>query len=288
MLSSEIELDPANSCSAVITESRRITPESAVEVRHIVLRIDDPAFRYLEGQVIGVLIPGPHEFGNAYHHRFYSIANARGAMEGDAAIVELLVRRCFYLDEVSGERYPGIASNRLCDALPGDRLQITGPYRSPFTIPADRTCNLVMLGAGTGVAPFRSLIKRIYDQLGGWEGRVRLYYGAKTGMDLLYQNEMDSDLANYYDQASFKAFQAVCKNRFSPTGEALERSLEANAEEVWELIRDPNTYVYVAGLEHVRESLDKVMSRVAGSAEQWQEVKRRLADDSRWSELIYG
>ena len=39
--------------------------------------------------------------------------------------------------------------------------------------------------------------------------QVRLYYGARNGMDLLYGNDADGDLSNYYDEASFKAFGAI-------------------------------------------------------------------------------
>ena len=48
------------------------------------------------------------------------------------------MRRCFYIDDISGEKYPGIASNFLCDAEAGGRITITGPYRSPFKIPEQR------------------------------------------------------------------------------------------------------------------------------------------------------
>ena len=114
MADTELEAAIDNNCKAVITDSKRITPESTDEVRQIVLRIDDPSFRYIEGQSIGILIPGPHEFGNKYHHRRYSIANARKATNDEGLEIELLVRRCFYIDEVSGEQYPGVASNFLC------------------------------------------------------------------------------------------------------------------------------------------------------------------------------
>ena len=45
------------------------------------------------------------------------------------------MRRCFYIDEVSGERYPGVASNYLCDLRPDDTLTITGPYGQAFEAP---------------------------------------------------------------------------------------------------------------------------------------------------------
>jgi hypothetical protein len=90
-----------------------------------VLRV--PAgFSYVEGQSIGVLTPGPHPFGNAQHLRLYSIADPRSAGEGGE--IAICVRRCFYIDEVSGERYKGISSNHptTC-AMPAPAR----PSRSP-------------------------------------------------------------------------------------------------------------------------------------------------------------
>lgn len=280
--------DTAPSCRARLQHSRRITPLNTDEVRHLVLSIQDPAFRYLEGQTIGVLVPGPHAFGNTYHHRRYSIANSRpGASESEATEIELLVRRCFYVDEVSGERYPGIASNYLCDAAPGTSLLITGPYRSPFRIPTDNTSNLLMIGTGTGIAPFRSFIQRIYNQVGNWRGQVRLFYGARTGLDLYYMNEYDNDLANYYDETTFKAFQAIYPRPLKGADQALERSLGEHAAEAWALLGEPNTHVYLAGIGKVAEALDKIMSEQAGSSEAWQSLKERLTEEGRWAELLY-
>ena len=99
----------SETCEATVIATRRITPDDTDEVRQLVLHVDEPAFYYPEGQNIGVLVPGPHPFGNPYHHRFYTIANARPSAGRDGVDLELLVRRCFYIDEVSGEQYPGIA-----------------------------------------------------------------------------------------------------------------------------------------------------------------------------------
>jgi ferredoxin--NADP+ reductase len=254
-------------------------------VRQIILRIDEPAFYFLEGQNIGVLVPGPHEFGNKTHHRYYTIANARALDHG--VELELLVRRCFYIDEVSGEQYPGVASNHLCDAREGDRITLTGPYRSPFRIPADPTSNLLMLGTGTGVAPFRAFLRRIYEEQKGWKGKVRLYYGARTGTEMLYMNDLNSDLANYYDEKTFKAIQALRPNILGDEADALGGGVEANAAEVWKLVQDEKTCVYLAGMKKIADALDQAMAKAAGSAEAWQAVKQRLVQDRRWSELTY-
>ncbi len=57
---SELASDIGPNYEAVVKESKRITPDNAAEVRHLVLQVQDPAFQYIEGQSIGVVVPGPH------------------------------------------------------------------------------------------------------------------------------------------------------------------------------------------------------------------------------------
>ena len=279
------ELGPVS--EAVITESVRITPPDRDEVRRIRLRIDDPAFRYSVGQSIGVVVPGPHPMGNRFHMRRYSIAGGQLDRANDEVELELLVRRCFYIDEISGERYPGIASHYLCDAETGQRITITGPYRSPFRIPADDRSNLLMIGTGTGVAPFRSFVQEIYREKGAWRGQVRLYYGARNGMDLLYGNDAEGDLSNYYDEASFKAFGALISRPLASDADTLKAAMKDHAAEAWELMQDPATHVYLAGLGKVANTFDRIMEQEAGGAGSWAETKDNLRAQGRWSELIY-
>ncbi|MBW9274565.1 MAG: hypothetical protein K1563_12830, partial [Candidatus Thiodiazotropha sp. (ex. Lucinisca nassula)] len=75
MSDSADEIHLESSCVATLKSTTRITPETTDEVRQLVLKIDEPSFRYTAGQSIGVLVPGPHQFGNEFHHRRYSIAN---------------------------------------------------------------------------------------------------------------------------------------------------------------------------------------------------------------------
>ena len=130
------DYDLNNPYLTTLVSSERITPPTwEAEVRHLVLRLPGAPFHYVEGQSIGVLAPGPHEFGNAHHLRLYSIASPRGGDDGRGDTISICVRRCFSIDDISGERYPGRASNFLCDANAGDPIQITGPYGVPFEAP---------------------------------------------------------------------------------------------------------------------------------------------------------
>jgi ferredoxin--NADP+ reductase len=271
---------------AVVIDSVRVSRADVDEVRRLRLRIADPAFRVAGGQNVGVIVPGPHPFGNPYHLRRYSVAGIGLDADGDLEI-ELLVRRCFAIDEISGESYPGIASNYLCDAAPGKAIQLVGPYLGPFRMPRNETANLLMIGTGTGVAPFRSLLQTIYRRCGGWSGQVRLYYGARTGMDVLYANDERDDLAQYYDRETFKAFRALTNRPLADEADTLAGVAGPHAAAIWDFIRLPDTYVYLAGLGRVAERFDAVMRDAAGSVERWETTRERLEQSGRWAELIY-
>ncbi|MCB1121413.1 MAG: oxidoreductase [Verrucomicrobiae bacterium] len=281
------EYDISHPYKATVVKSERITDPSTDEVRHITLNIADATFHYLEGQSIGVLVPGPHPFGNENHFRLYSIASTRSGEDRNMTQISLCVRRCFFIDDVSGESYPGIASNFLCDRQPGDKVQLTGPYGRHFLPPRDSTCNMIMIGVGTGIAPFRAFIKHIYEEWKEWKGKVRLFYGARTGMDMLYMNDHRNDISLYYDEATFKAFEAMSPRPHFNEPVNVDHIIRAQAEEVWQLILDPKTYVYVSGLADLEEILDMVFADLAGSDENWQFIKKDMVADGRWSTLFY-
>lgn len=106
-------------------------------------------------------------------------------------------------------------------------------------------------------------------------------------MDLLYMNDRNNDLSLYYDQETFKAIEAFSPRPHVDEPEDIDRSLAENKEEVWEMVRDPKTYVYVSGLSRLEETLDTVLSGMAGSEEKWEEMKKQMAAQGRWSTLFY-
>ena len=155
--------------SATVLRSEEITEEgSDVEVRELVLAVDKSAFDFEIGQSVGVLVEGAGDFGRSVHHRLYTVADTPTA--GGNPEITLVVRRCNYIDDYSGEEYVGVNSNYLCDRRPGDKITITGPFGMPFDVPADKNANLLLIGLGTGIAPFRALVKHIYIDVGDGKG----------------------------------------------------------------------------------------------------------------------
>ena len=116
-----------------------------------------------------MLVEGSGDFGKSVHHRLYTVADTPKT-EGSPEIT-IVVRRCNYIDDYSGEEFIGVNSNYLCDRRPGDKVTITGPFGMPFQVPADKNANLLLIGLGTGIAPFRALVKHIYSDVGDWKGK---------------------------------------------------------------------------------------------------------------------
>ncbi len=271
--------------TATLVASHRITPaESPEEVRHMQFTTSDAGFDGRLGQCLRVRAPG--QFGQRWHERLYSIAeiDRSNPQRTDFA---LLVRRCQAIDKFSGERYDGVASNYLCNLSVGGQIEFTGPEGHPFPIPDDHGAGLLMIGMGTGIAPFRGLVRRIYDELGGWQGPVRLYYGARSGLEMLYMNEENADLALYYDQPTFEAFRAVSPRPHFGVPPALDRTLLDHAAEVWAMLQDERTHLFIAGPQALLAQVDSALDQVAGSAEQWAALRARIKSAGRWNEVLY-
>ena len=113
--------------AATVRSSEAITEDkSEVEVRELVLEIADHEFDFEIGQSVGVLVEGNGDFGRSVHHRLYTVADIPTS-EGNPEIT-IVVRRCNYIDDYSGEEYVGVNSNYSL------RQETGGPghdYRSP-------------------------------------------------------------------------------------------------------------------------------------------------------------
>ena len=269
--------------TAKVVSSERLTPpESEAEVREIVLELSQDMDLQV-GRSIGVLAPGQSEFGQSEHLRLYSVASVP---EGKHRL-SIAVRRCSYIDTYSGERHPGVASNYLCDARPGDTINLTGPFGLPFEVPRDPDADLVMIATSTGIAPFRAFVRHLYEEHPEWTGRIWLFYGGRSGLDLAYLNDERDDFAQYYDKPTFEAFTALSARPHWSRRIDWDKAVGDRGAELWHMLQSPRTVVYVAGLESVSDELDVVFEGLAGSEEEWQRRKAELTAGGRWVELLY-
>lgn len=282
------DYDTRQRFQATVVASERITPEASdIEVRELTLEIQKPGFELELGQNVGVLAPGAKAFGKEHHFRLYSVADLPERGPGGLARIKIVVRRTSYVDKYSGEEYPGVASNYLCDLAPGDSITMSGPYGLAFEVPEEMDADLILIGTGTGIAPFRAFVKHLYKNVPEWKGTITLFYGARSGLELLYMNDERDDFAQYYDTETFQAFKALSPRPAWSAPIDWEGALARRGQELWKLLEQPNTYVYVAGLEKMRDELDEAFTEIAGSEDKWARRKAELVAGGRWVELLY-
>ncbi len=268
---------------ARLVGNEALTPPGArAEVRELTLELIEKGFTFSIGQSIAVLLAGPHDFGQSHHVRLYSIASTPD--EAGPGRITICVRRCHYVDPYSGERFRGIASNHLCDLAVGSELLLAGPVGLPFVIPHDPASPLLMVGLGTGIAPFRALLRHIFEERGGWQGKVRLFHGARVGLESVYRDL----IADYQLQASgFEAIEVLSSRPAWDDPVDLSGAIARHEAEVWEGLEDPATHVYVAGLAGVAAAFEAALARLAGGSEAFAALKAKLVADGRWMEILY-
>ena len=120
--------------------------------------------------------------------RLYSIASSSASV-GDE--VHLTVAALDY--QTDGERRFGSASRYLATHGEASTVRVYVEGNKRFRLPADRSRDIIMIGPGTGVAPFRSFVQQ--RTATSATGRNWLFFGARhMDRDFLYQTEWQSAL----------------------------------------------------------------------------------------------
>lgn len=123
--------------------------------------------------------------------RMYSIASSPLPTEGEE--VHLTVARVDYWHE--GAHRWGVASRHLADCDEGAGIDIFVEANERFRLPAESDRNIIMIGPGTGIAPFRAFVQE--RAATGARGRNWLFFGNRYfRSEFLYQIEWQAALAD--------------------------------------------------------------------------------------------
>ena len=181
----------------VVSTKRIVGPKATGETCHIIIDHDGD-FPYWEGQSWGVIPPGVREKdGKPHSVRLYSIASSRYGDDMTGKTGSLCVRRATYwCPELKADdpAKKGICSNFLCDTKPGDEVQMTGPAGKVMLMPEeDPTTDYIMVATGTGIAPYRGFIRRLFFEktpaAEAYKGEAWLFLGVANSDALLYDDE---------------------------------------------------------------------------------------------------
>jgi len=214
--------------------------------------------------------------------RLYSIASAQDAVGDEVHVTVAVVDY-----ENDGQRRLGAASGHLA-GLTGDEatVRVFIEQNERFRLPTDPSRDVIMIGPGTGVAPYRGFLQQRESQ--GATGRNWLVFGARHfGSEFLYQVEWQEaqrkGLLHRVDVAFSRDStpRAYVQDRLREAGKDLFAWLEGGA------------HLYVCGdAEHmapdVHEALVEIVSAHGGlERDAAESYLRRLADDRRYLRDVY-
>ncbi|QOC22651.1 assimilatory sulfite reductase (NADPH) flavoprotein subunit [Wenzhouxiangella sp. AB-CW3] len=214
--------------------------------------------------------------------RLYSIASSPLTVEDEIGLTVKLEQHGADL-----ARRLGVASGQLLErAAPGDVVPIYIEPNERFRLPSDGDRPIIMIGPGTGVAPFRAFVEHRQAQAAA--GSSWLFFGEQhRRTDFLYQLEWQRFLR---DGALSRLSVAFSRDQAEKV--YVQHRLREQAREVYAWLEE-GAHVYVCGsgqgmAADVHQALVDVIVEQAGrSAEQAEEYLAAMKADHRYQKDVY-
>jgi sulfite reductase (NADPH) flavoprotein alpha-component len=168
--------------------------------------------------------------------RLYSISSSIRTNPGRVSLTVDAVRYA-----VGKRQRLGVASTFLADRIkPGDRVRVYVQSAHEFSLPADPTKPIIMIGPGTGVAPFRAFLhERMATKA---PGRNWLFFGhQRRDYDFFYEDEFSGLKSSGVLTRLSLAWSRDGKDKFY----VQDRMREVGTE-LWSWIAD-GAHIYVCG-----------------------------------------
>lgn len=252
------ERDVTTLTRPVVLAYAKLTGRSDVEVlaaparfaayaadRQIVDLLAEHRERLTGEQLIGLLRPLPQ--------RLYSVASSLAAHLGETHLLVGAVRW-----QSHGRERNGVASTWLANRRRGDAVKLFVKPNRHFRLPVSNDRPIIMIGAGTGVAPFRAFVEERAATRA--TGKSWLIFGARNyTADFLYQLEWQDHLASGALSRMDVAF-----SRDQPEKLYVQHRIAARADELRVWVGD-GAHIYVCGDEKaMARDVDKALTEVLG------------------------
>lgn len=215
--------------------------------------------------------------------RLYSISSSPKAHPGEVHLTIAAVRY-----EAHGRARRGVCSTFLADRVELGQTPVPVFVQTShgFRLPADTERPVIMVGPGTGIAPFRAFLEE--RRATGANGRNWLFFGdQQRSLDFLYEEELAAMQKEGVLTRLDLAFSRDQKEKVYVQNRMLE-----NAAELWKWIEE-GAHFYVCGdAKRMAKDVDAALHEIiqkAGSRtpEQAAEYVNKLKSDKRYQRDVY-
>ncbi|XP_059488466.1 NADPH--cytochrome P450 reductase [Neocloeon triangulifer] len=171
--------------------------------------------------------------------RYYSISSSPKAHSDRIHVTAALVR----YETPTGRTVNGVATSWLAKKALGEKIPVF-VRRSAFRLPTRPQTPVVMVGPGTGIAPFRGFLQEraIALEQGKPVGETILYFGCrKRDQDFLYQAELEE----FVSKGVLKLHAAFSRDQAEKV--YVTHLMKQHKEELWRILGKENGHLYVCG-----------------------------------------
>lgn len=192
---------------------------------------------------VGLLRPMPP--------RLYSIASSLSAHAEEVHLTVAVVRY-----EGNGRKRKGVCSSYLAERV-GDTIPCYLHPNKNFKLPEDSSTPIIMVGPGTGIAPFRAFIEE--RQATGAEGKNWLFFGDRSqNTDYLYGNEWES----YQKEGILNELDLAWSRDQQEKVYVQHKMLEKKAE-LWSWLQNGAVFYVCGDASRMAKDVDQALRTVA-------------------------
>lgn len=213
--------------------------------------------------------------------RLYSIASSQLANHDE---VHLTISKVSY--ETNGRQRLGVCSGSVADLQVGDTLPIYVHKNPNFRLPEQKETPIIMIGAGTGIAPYRAFLEE-REEL-GVVGKAWLIFGDQHFVtDFLYQTDWQRWLASGTLSQMHIAFSRDTDKKIY-----VQHKIEENAANFYEWL-EQGAVIYVCGdKKSMAADVDAAIHRIVEqqgqkTSEQAKAFVQELKQQKRYQRDVY-
>ena len=214
--------------------------------------------------------------------RLYSVASSQRAHPDQVHVLIVSVR---YV--IRDRERLGVCSTWFADRWPiGARAELyLQNQQKHFAMPASPDTPMIMIGPGTGLAPFRSFVEE--RRATGATGRNWLFFGEqRRATDFLYEDE----LTTYARDGLLRL--DVAFSRDQPEKVYVQHRMREHAREIWDWLESGAELFVCGDKDRMAADVDRELHRIVEaeggrSAEQAHEYVETLKHDKRYKRDVY-